>query len=82
MPNRLNRTLPPEVKRRKGARPPMPVSKPGFEILVPLELVPEYLRINGLEPKGWDDMRQRLIVTPAREDAWSSLAGVKKAGAQ
>ena len=61
----VNRTLPPAVKPRKGARPPMPVSKPGFEILVPLELVPEYLRINGLEPKAWDDVRQRLIVKKA-----------------
>lgn len=65
------RTLPPAVKRRKNARPPMPVSKPGFEILVPLELVPEYLRINGLDnpdPRNptnvyeYDDMRQRLVV--------------------
>ena len=58
----IGKVLPPAVKPRKGARPPMPVSKPGFEILVPLELVPEYLKVNSLEPKTWDDMRQRLIV--------------------
>lgn len=56
------RTLPPAVKPRKNATPPMPVSKPGFEIIVPLELVPEYLKVNKLEPVFWDDMRQRLIV--------------------
>ena len=59
---RLNRTLPPAVKPRKGSRPPMPISKPGFEIFVPLELLPEYLKVNGLEPKEYDEMRQRLIV--------------------
>ena len=43
----------------------MPVSKPGFEIIVSLENLPEYLKVNGLEPKAWDDVRQRLIVKKA-----------------
>jgi hypothetical protein len=58
----VNRTLPPAVKPRKNASPPIPVSKPGFEIIVPLALLPQYLQVNGLEPKAWDDTRQRLIV--------------------
>lgn len=65
MPNRLNRTLPPAVKSRKNVTPPMPISKPGFEIDVPLELLPQYLIVNGLEPKSYDELRQRLIVKKA-----------------
>ncbi len=58
----VNRTLPPVGKKRKTTKPPRPVSRPGFEILVPLELVPEYLAINGLEPEFWDETRDRLLV--------------------
>ena len=65
MPNQPNQTLPPAVKPRKQAKPPMPISRPGFEIIVSLEHLPEYLKVNGLEPKAWDDMRQRLIVKKA-----------------
>ena len=61
----VNQTLPPAVKPRRNAAPPMPVSKPGFEIIVSLENLPEYLKVNGLEPKAWDDVRQRLIVKKA-----------------
>ena len=65
MPNKMNRTLPPAVKSPEKAVTPMPISKPGFEIIVPLELVPEYLKVNGLEPKVWNDVRQRLEVKKA-----------------
>ena len=66
MSNRcVNQTLPPAVKKRKVTRPPMPVSRPGFEIIVPLELVPEYLAINSLEPKSYDEKKNVLIVKKA-----------------
>jgi len=65
MPNPPNRTLPPAVKLRKYARPPMPISRPGFAILVPLELLPEYLKVNGLEPKAYNETTDTLIVKKA-----------------
>jgi hypothetical protein len=58
----MYRTLPTAVKPRKNARPPMPISKPGFEILVPLELLPEYLKVNGLEPTFYNDKAHVLVV--------------------
>jgi len=62
MTNRTNRTLPPAVKTRKNAEPPMPISKPGFAIIVPLELLPEYLNVNGLEPTFYNDKTHVLSV--------------------
>lgn len=59
---RLNRTLPPAVKPRKNAKPPMPISKPGFVIIVPLELLPQYLKVNGLEPTFYNDQTHVLVV--------------------
>jgi hypothetical protein len=43
----------------------MPISRPGFAIIVPLLLLPEYLDINGLEPKTYDEKNQTLIVKKA-----------------
>lgn len=62
MPNQLNRTLPPAVKPSKNATPAMPISKPGLAIIVPLELLPQYLKVNGLEPKTYDEKNHTLIV--------------------
>jgi len=45
---RTNRTLPLPVKQRK--QPMIPYFKPGVEIVVPLELLPQVLEVNGLEP--------------------------------